>query len=153
MYCKGKHSAIAILETLTAGLRGFFAVKLVTFTPKRGRSRVKLDTKLVRPRGILGSRPNDPTPDFHARARISNRKVGSRGSVYGRQNQASVEVDDCRRCWQQVAVCINLKRHGCYNSATSSLFFHSLSCNSDCTSEIVSTGSNNIRRVVAETLL
>jgi|HubBroStandDraft_4_1064222.scaffolds.fasta_scaffold484809_2 hypothetical protein len=92
MYCKGKHSAIAILETLTAGLRGFFAVKLVTFTPKRGRSRVKLDTKLVRPRGILGSRPNDPTPDFHARARISNRKVGSRGAVYGRQNQASLRL-------------------------------------------------------------
>lgn|SRR5580700_1642568 len=92
MYCKGKHSAIAILETLTAGLRGFFAVKLVTFTPKRGRSRVKLDTKLVRPRGILGSRPNDPTPDLHARARISNRKVGSRGAVYGRQNQASLRL-------------------------------------------------------------
>lgn len=92
MYCKGKHSAIAILETLTAGLRGFFAVKIVTFTPKRGRSRVKLDTKLVRPRGILGSRPNDPTPDLHARARISNRKVGSRGAVYGRQNQASLRL-------------------------------------------------------------
>ena len=126
MYREGKHCAIATSDTSTAGSPGFFAVKIVTFTPKLGRSRAKLDAELVRPRGILSSRPNHSTPHFRACARISNRKIGSRRPVYGRQNQRSVEVDDCGRCRQQVAVCINLKRHGCYDSAASSLFLHPL---------------------------